>query len=35
LKTPKILEIRAELPMTPTGKILRREVRTELGPVGG
>jgi acyl-CoA synthetase (AMP-forming)/AMP-acid ligase II len=31
LKTPKRIEIRDELPMTPTGKVLRREVRTELG----
>jgi len=27
LKTPKRIEIRDELPMTPTGKVLRREVR--------
>jgi acyl-CoA synthetase (AMP-forming)/AMP-acid ligase II len=31
LKTPKRIEIRDELPMTPTGKVLRREVRAELG----
>ena len=31
LKTPKVIEIREELPMTPTGKVLRREVRAELG----
>ncbi len=30
LKAPKRVEIRAELPMTPTGKLLRREVRAEL-----
>lgn len=30
LKAPKRIEIRSELPMTPTGKILRREVRVEL-----
>lgn len=31
LKAPKVIEITDELPMTPTGKILRREVRTTLG----
>ena len=31
LKAPKRIEIREELPMTPTGKLLRREVRAELG----
>lgn len=31
LKTPEIIEVREELPMTPTGKILRRVVREELG----
>lgn len=31
LKAPKVVEITDELPMTPTGKILRREVRTTLG----
>jgi acyl-CoA synthetase (AMP-forming)/AMP-acid ligase II len=30
LKAPKRIEIRTELPMTPTGKLLRREVRAEL-----
>jgi acyl-CoA synthetase (AMP-forming)/AMP-acid ligase II len=30
LKAPKRVEIRSELPMTPTGKLLRREVRAEL-----
>ena len=33
LTTPEIIEVREELPMTPTGKILRRVVREELaGP---
>ena len=31
LKAPKRIEVREELPMTPTGKLLRREVRAELG----
>jgi fatty-acyl-CoA synthase len=30
LKAPKHVAIREELPMTPTGKVLRREVRAEL-----
>ena len=30
LKTPELIEIRDELPQTATGKILRRQVRTEL-----
>jgi acyl-CoA synthetase (AMP-forming)/AMP-acid ligase II len=30
LKSPKVIAIRDELPMTPTGKVLRREVRAEL-----
>ena len=30
LKTPKRIEIADELPMTPTGKVLRREVRAKL-----
>ena len=30
LKTPEMIEIRDELPQTATGKILRRQVRTEL-----
>jgi acyl-CoA synthetase (AMP-forming)/AMP-acid ligase II len=30
LKSPKVVVITEELPMTPTGKILRREVRSEL-----
>lgn len=30
LKAPKLVEIAEELPMTPTGKILRREVRSKL-----
>jgi acyl-CoA synthetase (AMP-forming)/AMP-acid ligase II len=30
LKAPKVIAIRDELPMTPTGKVLRREVRAEL-----
>ena len=31
LKAPKLIAIRDELPMTPTGKVVRREVRAELG----
>ena len=30
LKTPELIEIRDELPQTATGKILRRQIRTEL-----
>jgi acyl-CoA synthetase (AMP-forming)/AMP-acid ligase II len=30
LKAPKLIVIAEELPMTPTGKVLRREVRTQL-----
>jgi acyl-CoA synthetase (AMP-forming)/AMP-acid ligase II len=30
LKTPEVIEIRDELPQTPTGKILRREIRAGL-----
>jgi long-chain acyl-CoA synthetase len=30
LKAPKRIEIVDELPMTPTGKVLRREVRATL-----
>ena len=30
LKTPEQIEIRDELPQTATGKILRRQIRTEL-----
>ncbi len=29
-KTPEIIEFRAELPRTPTGKLLRREVVADL-----
>jgi acyl-CoA synthetase (AMP-forming)/AMP-acid ligase II len=32
LKSPKLVVITDELPMTPTGKILRREVRSSLQP---
>jgi acyl-CoA synthetase (AMP-forming)/AMP-acid ligase II len=34
IKTPSIVEIRLELPTTPTGKILRRQLRDELGGGG-
>ena len=30
LKTPEIMRVSAELPMTPTGKVLRRVVRDQL-----
>ena len=35
LKTPELLVVRDELPMTDTGKILRRVVRDELAPSSG
>ena len=31
LREQGLLAVREELPMTPTGKVLRREVRAELG----
>jgi long-chain acyl-CoA synthetase len=33
-KQPRVIEFRAELPKTPVGKILRRELR-DAGPAGG
>jgi acyl-coenzyme A synthetase/AMP-(fatty) acid ligase len=30
LKAPEVVVLRSELPATPTGKILRRQVRDEL-----
>ena len=31
LKTPSVIEVRDELPATPTGKVLKRQLRDELG----
>jgi long-chain acyl-CoA synthetase len=35
LKAPKVLLVRAELPVTPTGKILKRAIRAEFEPPAG
>jgi acyl-CoA synthetase (AMP-forming)/AMP-acid ligase II len=35
LKAPKVLLVRAELPTTPTGKILKRAIRAEFEPPAG
>ncbi len=34
LKTPQLIVVRPELPVTATGKVLRRQVREELGTLG-
>ncbi len=34
-KTPTIVDFRDELPYSPTGKLLRRVLRTELSDDGG